>query len=690
MNWMHRTALASLSVLLAAPVMAANSDWTVLGGGDDVQHYSALDQVNEQTVSKLGLAWYANIPTLDGLVGNPLVADGVVYQSGALAKIFANDLRTGKLLWSYSPTLNFGRDVIGTWANRFNRGVALWEDKVIVATGDCRVIAVYRATGKVAWEAQSCDPAESMGITGAPRVGGGKVFVGNTCGDIGAARGFVEALDARTGARKWRFYTVPSDDPAQNDTAILKKARDTWGKEGLKITKGCGSPWDAMTYDPVLNLVYFGTGGPAPFNPKDRAADKGDELFSTAIVAVNADTGAYVWHYTTTPNDAWNFDATMHTMVADLRIDGRKRRVVMQAPKNGFFYVLDAKTGELLRANNFARVNWASHIDMKTGRPVLQAEGQYYDRPGHGSVVFPGPAGAHNWHAMSYNPKTGLIYIPSQEIPTLMKVMTAEETGGGVSAGGTTFFDLLYGLHDPKYRDQLYGELIAWDPVGNKARWRVRHELPVNGGTLSTAGNLVFQGTADGQFLAYDAAGGKPLWKWQGDGSIQSAPTTVAIDGQQYILVASGNSASANLSTYTARLTTTEKSRGPSRLLAFKLGGTAALPEPTPSIPFAKPSRPPASQDVYRRGELFFEFNACVACHGMDAVAAAGSVPDLRRMSESTYANLHDIVIGGAYQARGMPAHSHINEDELAAIASYLTNKTWDAYNEQERAKAKP
>ncbi|MBL8268892.1 PQQ-binding-like beta-propeller repeat protein, partial [Steroidobacter sp.] len=308
--------------------------------------------------------------------------------------------------------------------------------------------------------------------------------------------------------------------------------------------------------------------------------------------------------------------------------------------------------------------------------------------PGEASVVFPGPAGAHNWHAMSFNPTTGLVYIPSQEIPTLMKVMTPEDTGGGLSAGGATLFDLLYGLHDPKYRDQLYGEVVAWDPVANQARWRARHVLPINGGTISTAGNLVFQGTADGKFIAYDAANGKVLWNWQGDGSIQSAPTTVAVDGEQYILVASGNSASANLSTYTARLTTTEKSRGPSRLLAFKLGGSASLPPSPPLPPFAKPSRPPVAQDIYRRGELFFEFNACVACHGMDAVAANGSVPDLRRMSDATYRSMRDIVVGGAYQTRGMPAHAHLTDDELAAMAGYLTNKAWDAYNEQEQAKA--
>jgi PQQ-dependent dehydrogenase (methanol/ethanol family) len=679
-------AVAVSSIAGPAQKSAADADWRLLGGDSEAQHYSPLAKINENTVQSLGLAWFADMPTLDGLVGNPLVADNVVYQSGAFATIYANDLRTGELLWQFSPMLRPGDDDVQLWAQRFNRGLALWKDKVIVGTGDCRLIAVDRHSGKPIWDVKSCNAADKLtGITGAPRVGGGKVFIGNACGDVGIARGFVDAFDADTGARKWRFYTVPSHVSAKNSTEIMKRAAASWGTNGLEKTKGCGSAWDAMTYDPILNLLYIGVDGPAPWNPKERAADAGDELFTTAIVAVNADTGAYVWHYTTTPHDAWNFDATMHIMVADLNIDGIKRRVVMQAPKNGFFYVLDAKTGTLLRANNFARVNWASRIDMKTGRPVELPDAKYYDKPDGRAIVFPGPGGAHNWYAMSYNPKAGLVYIPSQEIPTLVTVVPPTESGEQALGMGNILFDLLYGLHDPKYRDQLYGELIGWDPVANKARWRARHVLPINGGTLSTAGNLVFQGTGDGQFIAYSATEGKQLWSWQGDGSIQSAPTTVNLDGQQLILAASGNSASANLSTYSAALTSTVNTRGPSRLLAFKLGGTVKLPDSARQPPFAQPPRPRAAQELAHHGAVLFELNGCVACHGQDAIAAGGSIPDLRRITDTTHRILREIVIGGLYKPMGMPQFADMSIESLAAIEAYLTNSAWDAYEAQDR-----
>ncbi len=683
--------IVALAPVRASEKLPKNSDWNVLGGNAEAQHYSALDQINGGTVGKLGLAWYADIPSLDGLVGNPLVEDGIVYQSGGLARVFANDIRTGKLLWEYSPDLDFSRNTIALWANRFNRGLAIWKDKVIVGTGDCRLIAVNRKTGKVMWSVLSCDPAKPEGITGAPRVGGGMVFIGNTCGDAGGARGFVDAFDAETGAHKWRFYTVPSGIAGENDTAVQRKAAATWGTDGLKSTKGGGSAWDALTYDPTLNLLYIGVDGAAPWNPKARAPDAGDELFTTAIVAVNADTGAYVWHYTTTPHDAWNFDATMHLLVADLRIDGGKRRVVMQAGKNGFFYVLDAKNGKLLRANNFAHVNWASHIDMKTGRPVELPDARYFDGPDYRAVVFPGPAGAHNWHAMSYDARRGLVYIPVQEIPTLVTITDAPDASerAGVprerAGGDNVSFDLLYGLHDPKYRDQLYGELVAWDPIANRSRWRARHVLPINGGTLATGGNLVFQGTGDGQFLAYDSTTGKQLWNWQGDGAIQSAPTTVTVDGSQYLLVASGNAASANLSTYTAALTTTEATRGPSRLLAFKLGGVATLPTRLPTARFERPSRPRFPKETAHLGQLLFEFNSCVVCHGDDAISAGGTIPDLRRLSDVTYGLLNEIVVGGLYKPAGMPPVPEMTKAEVAAIGAYLTNEAWSAYDEQER-----
>jgi quinohemoprotein ethanol dehydrogenase len=682
------TAVLTASPAGAADTAAANTEWKLLGGNSEMQHYSPLNGINDKTVGTLGLAWYADLPTREGTVGNPLVADGVVFQSGAMSAVFATDIRTGKLLWQYAPKLDYQRDFVGLWAIRTNRGLALWNDKVIIGTGDCRVIALDRKTGKPVWEAKSCNPADSVGITGAPRVGGGMVFVGNACADTGLSRGFIDAFDAETGAHKWRFYTVPSSNPAENDTPIMKKAAASWGKDEFKNTKGCGSPWDAITYDPVLKQLYFGVAGPAPWNPQDRAPDMGDELFSTAIVAVNAETGAYAWHYTTTPHDAWNFDATMHIMIADLPIDGSTRRVVMQAPKNGFFYVLDAKTGKLLRANNFAKVTWASHIDMQTGRPVEIPGARYYEQPDHRAVVSPGPGGAHNWYAMSYYPKTGLVYIPSSEFPTYIEVMSAADAEGGIGVGGTLYYDLLYGLHNPKYRDQMYGELIGWDPVANKARWRTRQKFPVNGGTLATAGNLVFEGTTDGKFKAFSATAGKELWSWQGEGAIQSAPTTVSVDGAQYVIIASGNATTGALTPYFSP-TAVATSRGPSRLLAFRLGGTAKLPTPAAEPPFAKPPLARVSEAAAKHGAMLYLVYSCDLCHGADAVGSGGGVPDLRRMSEATHKSIRDIVKGGARRALGMPQFVDMGDDTLAAIEAYVTSEAWIAYDRQESRKKK-
>jgi quinohemoprotein ethanol dehydrogenase len=691
-NALFFAALACILTMLAAPGRAAdaapaNAEWKYLGGNAEAWHYSSLSQVNRQTVSKLGLAWYTDLPTREGTVGNPLVVDGVVYQSGAFAMAFATDIRTGKLLWSYAPKLDYNRDFVGLWAIRTNRGLAMWNDKLIIGTGDCHVIAVDRKTGKAVWDSMSCATNESQGITGPPQVGGGMVFVGNACADTGLARGFVDAFDANTGAHKWRFYTVPSTNPAENTTPLMKKAAETWGKTGLQKTHGCGSPWHGLTYDPVLKLLYIGVAGPAPWNPGERAPDMGDELFSTAIVAVNAENGEYVWHYTTTPKDAWNFDATMPITIAELTLDGARHRVVMQAPKNGFFYVLDAKTGKLLRANNIAKVTWASHIDMKTGRPVELPGARYYQNPDHRAIVQPGPGAAHNWYPMSYDPKTGLVYVPISEMPTLMEVIPADAAGGGIAVGGNTFLDMNLGVHNPKYRSQMYGVLVAWDPIANKARWKTKQADLVNGGTLATAGDLVFQGTTSGRFQAYDSGTGKLVWSWQGVGAIQSAPTTVEVDGEQVIVVASGNATAGALTPYFAP-TATAMSVGPSRLLAFKLGGTAKLPPAQPAAPFTQPPWPRVTKAAARKGELLYYTFACDLCHGADAIGSAGGVADLRRTSDATRRDMHNIIQKGARRALGMPQFADISDESIEAIKDYLTNQSWFFYDKQEREKA--
>lgn len=659
-----------------------HSEWRLLGRTAEMQHHSPLAQINDKNVGQLGLAWYADVPTQDGLAGNPLVADGVVYQSGALGKVWAHDVRTGKLLWEFDAQIGFGQTGtwVSFWGSRVNRGVALLDDKVFVATGDCRLVAIDRRSGHRVWETQACDPSDNYTITGAPRVGGGKVFIGNACADTGLNRGYVGAYDAVTGKPIWRFYTVPGDPTKGFENEAMEMAAKTWGKEYWKKPWGCGSAWDAITYDPVLNQVYVGTDGPAPWNPQDRAEGHGDELFTNSIIALDADTGRYVWHYQTTPNDAWNFAATMHIMVADLPIGGQQQRVVMEAPKNGFFYVLDAKTGKLISANNIVPVNWATRIDPQTGRPVERPEARYYTATGKRAVVKPNPVGAHNWHAMSYDPATGLVYLPASDLPTPMEITNL--VGGAL--GGNVHVDYSAATRDPKMKGKV-GRLIAWDPLTQKARWSVNLDLPTNGGVLSTAGNLVFEGTATGDFRAYRADTGEPLWSFATGSGIQAAPTTVEIDGEQIILVPIG--AGGALVHLLPSYTISPQSLGPARLLAFKLGGKTDLPKVQYVSTFPKPPRPPYPAEQAKLGALLWENKGCDLCHGENAIHLLGSILDVRKASAATLEVLGSIVIGGSRRDKGMPAFGDsVSGEELNTIQAFIINQAWAAYNEQESA----
>lgn len=528
----------SIACAAAADNNDPNAEWRVLGNGADAQHYSPLEQINYKNVTKLGLAWVAQIASPDGLSGNPLVANGIVYQSGPQGRVYANDLRTGASVWTFDARTKFSRDthVIAYVTSRINRGLALLDDKVFVASGDCHLYALDQKTGRLLWDVLSCDPKEAFGITGAPRVGAGLVFVGNACGDTGLTRGFVDAFEATTGKRKWRFYTVPGDPSKPPENESMRKAAATWGTNWYGKTHGCGSVWEAMTYDAQTGMLYIGVAGPSPWDPSMRAADAGDELFTNSIVALKAQTGEYVWHFKQVPHDAWNFDATMHIMLADVKIGGKPRRVVMQAPKNGFFYVLDAKSGEFISAKDYLPQNWALAIDAKSGAPTPNPEAQYWKRPGQRTIVSPGPLGSHNWQAMAFSPATQLVYFPAYETPTLMEPDPKSPVGG-------MLFDMYYGLRgDPKW--QAAGYLFAWDPIAQKARWRVKQAMPMNGGVMSTAGNLVFQGQADGHFNAYSADKGELLWSFDTKESIIAAPATVQVDGTQYILVPAGNAGS--------------------------------------------------------------------------------------------------------------------------------------------------
>jgi len=662
-----------------APNSVESKDWPLLGRDAYSQGFSPLKQVHSENASQLGLAWSADIPIPDGMTGEPLVKDGVVYQGGTMGMVFANDLKTGKLLWKFAANVDYRADFKwgADWGTRTNRGLALWDNAVIDAVGDCRLIALDSKTGNKLWETQSCDPSDWETHTAAPRVGDGKVFMGIAISEYGS-HGHLDAYDARTGKRLWRFYTVPVDQKSQkfpqSDPEAMASAAKTWGKDYTPLG---GAPWEGIVYDPETKLVVFGTGEPKEGSPLQRGRAPGDELYTNSIVALHADTGKLAWYFKQTPADAWNYDATDPLMIADLQIDGQRRHVVMQAPKNGFFYVLDATNGKFISAKNIVPVVWASKIDAN-GRPVQRKEAQWYRYPDKWTLIQPnGPmSGAHWPLPMSYCPLTNLVYIPAANQSTLVKLDTKAYMGGVE----------LKEVYAPLYDKNLHadGMLIAWDPSTQRQKWQWNGTRSlVVGGTLATAGNLVFAGTGDGVVNAFAADTGKVLWSFETHQCIESAPVTVESEGRQLILVASGNCASGGpgrvmplLLTKNGRLPP-----GPSRLLAFELGGKAVLPPVNEPGAFPKPPLPPFPLKQAQRGEALYNSTGCQECHGASAIAASGgTVPDLRKLPEATYSQFKEILFG-AVASLGMPSWKEVlTAEDTELIKAYVINKGWDAY----------
>ena len=513
---------------------------------------------------------------------------------------------------------------------------------------DGRLIALDSKSGKLVWEVTTVDQKQAYTITGAPRIAKGKVIIGNGGAEYGV-RGYVSAYDAETGELAWRFYTVPGDpSKPQENKALERAAADLDGREWWKYGGG-GTVWDSIVYDPELNLLYVGTGNGSSWNRHLRSPGGGDNLYLASILAINPDNGELVWHYQTTPGDTWDYTAVQPMMLADLTIGGRLRKVIMQAPKNGFFYVLDRATGELLSADQYVEVNWASHVDLKTGRPVETPGADYKDK---GTYIRPGPLGGHNWQAMSFSPKTGLVYIPAQD------------NGRYYQASKTfSYTPLQYNLglepigrNAEPYEVPYKGRLLAWDPIARKPRWTVEYGAYWNGGTLATAGNLVFQGTAEGDFIAYNAATGERLWSAYAGTGIVAPPITYAIDGKQYVSVMAGWGGAFP-----------KKFRSHGRLLTFALGGTASpLTRATPRRVTAMPSSATAP-DIAAGQKLFATY--CVRCHG-----GATVLPDLRRSAPSVLNGLEKI-LDGALVERGMPRFAEFDKGMVAQLRGYLLDE---------------
>ena len=667
-------------------VISANSDnvdWPNHGLNHQEHRFSELTQINAKNVDTLGISWFLDIPSIDdGLAATPIVVDGVIYMTSSFANVFAVDAKSGELIWEYSPNVSAHAGFSSSWAARVNRGVAVADGRVFVGTPDCRLVAIDAAKGEKLWEELTCDPAAEYAITGAPRVANGKVFMGNGISDFGA-RGYVSAYDAKTGKMLWRFWTVPGDPKNGHENETMEMASKTWADGWAK--NGGGSPWDAIVFDPELNQLYIGTDSSIPYDPSVRSPGGGDNLFLNSIIALDADTGEYKWHYQTVPNDAWDYNAANHIILTEREHKGEKRKVLMQAPKNGFFYVLDRTSGELLSAEPYIGVTWATHIDLETGRPVETPEARYYKNKSKRAELIPSLIGGHNWHSMSYNPQTGLVYIPAHEFKTTFSLNPDAALGG-------VMFDW-YGsdLNDkktdlkPELRGTI-GRLLGWDPIKQEAKWRVNHALPMNGGVMSTAGNLVFQGAATGDFVAYAADTGKPLWSIDLQASIQASPVTYRIDGKQYVLAAAGGGGIARF--MIPLYGTDEGAIGPSRLVAFSLDGKQQLPELElydPPVP--EPPKQTASKETIKTGMQVFEIAACGLCHGSLTIGRRpySSVPDLRYLTADKHKQFKNIVLKGFRRPQGMlPYEGIISEEDAEAIHAFIIERQWELYRSKQ------
>ena len=657
-------------------------DWMSYGRTYSEQRFSPLDKINAENVKNLGLAWYYDLDTDRGQEATPVVVDGIVYITTAWSMVKAFDAKTGKLLWAYDPKV--GREIlIHVCCDAVNRGVAVWKGKVYVGTIDGRLVALDAATGQPVWSVQTTDRNLPYTITSAPRVFNDKVVIGNSGSEYGV-RGYMSAYDAATGKLLWRTYTVPGNPAKGFESDAMKLAAKTWTGEWWKEGGG-GSPWGGISYDPELDLMYFGTANGIEWDQKHRSPKGGDNLYLASIIALKASTGEYAWHYQVVPGDVWDYDATQDVVLADLTIDGKLRKVAMQAGKDGYFYVLDRKTGELISANNFVPVNWSKGIDLKTGRPIEIAAARY-DKTGKPFTAIPAPSGGHNWQPMAFNPKTGLVYIPAQEEGFAFE---SDKSFKPTTVGNNMAIDLaaVTAGKGEAFKKALKGEkgfLLAWDPVHQKEAWRYQYAGPWDSGIMTTAGNLVFQGNATHDFAAYRADNGEKLWSSPVQTAVLAGSMTYEVDGEQYVATLVGWGGSyAILGGGLAQISGPQ--RNISRLLVYKLGGTATLPPPAAEeVRVLDPPKQTASAAIIAEGKKLYGRN-CVMCHGVDVVSG-GINPDLRYSKLLNDDGWYDVVLGGKFKDQGMVSFAkNINKPQAAAIRAFVIQKAIDSKLEESK-----
>lgn len=642
---------------------ASSKDWPTYGLDYAETRFSKLTQIDASTVKSLGLVWTYNLESTRGVEATPLVVDGIMYVSAPWSVVHAVDVRSGKRIWTYDPKVPRESAYRGC-CDVVNRGVALYKGKVFVGAFDGRLVALDAATGTVAWEQDTiADHSHSYTITSAPRVFNGKVIVGNSGAEYGV-RGYITAYDAETGKQKWRWFTVPGDPSQPFEDPSMAKAAKTWDPAGKWwINGGGGTAWNSLTFDPELNLMYVGTGNGSPWNHRKRSPAGGDNLYLASIVALDPDTGAYRWHYQETPGDNWDYTSVQDMILADIKLDGKTRKVILHAPKNGFFFVIDRTNGKFISAQPFTEVNWATGYD-KNGRPI-EAPGAR-SREAFDSV--PGPFGGHNWHAMSYNPKTGLAYFPVQNIPLNLAEDANWSHGsnqpGQPQAGTGWNTGMLINTQPPKSKP--FGRLVAWDPVKQKEAWRQEYAAPWNGGTLTTAGNLVFAGTADGRFAAYRADNGEKLWEAPIGTGIIAPPVTYLVDGKQYVSIAVGWGGVFGLS----QRATDREDLG--RVYTFAVGGTLPMPEPMPYPQGQLISGIKYDPAHVAEGTRLYISN-CVFCHGVPGFDKGGNIPNLGYVPARNIENLADFVFNGPFLKKGMPDFTgKLSAEQVEKIKAFI------------------
>jgi quinohemoprotein ethanol dehydrogenase len=663
------TAPATAHTAAAPGASDRGTNWESFGGTAAEDHYSPLTDINDATIKRLRLAWWLDLPAGNS-VSAPLEVDGTLYVATGYSILRALVASTGKVLWIYDPKAPeaAGHKLRQGWGIR---GLAYAHGKLYVGTHDGRLLAVDAATGKLLWSVLTVDPDDVRFISGAPRAFDDKVVIGHGGADVGSIRGYVDCYDGGTGKRLWRFYTVPGNPADGFENKAMEMAAKTWFGEWWKYGGG-GTVWNSMTYDPEFHVFYLGVGNGAPWNRKIRSAGQGDNLFLASVVAVDADTGAYKWHYQENPGESWDYNASMDLELATLSIDGRPRKVLLTAPKNGFFYVIDRTDGKLVSAQPFAKVTWASKIDIATGRPVELPNIRYENGE---TTIWPGPVGAHSWQPMSFNPKTGLVYLPTIELPAGyndkgIDPKTWQRIPGNAVDNGVV----------PSFTPNLPGAgtsyLQAWDPVQQHSVWKVSTPSFWNGGTLTTGGNLVFQGQIDGKFNAYAADTGKLLWSYAAGAAVIAPPVSYGVAGQQYVTVLSGNDTSGSAFGLLYQQYGIGYRTQKWRVLTFVLDGTASLPANPPPPQFVPAADPGFRADAAATARGMTTYNLhCAVCHGV-GVVGGGHAPDLRASAiPPVEASFDAVVRGGALVANGMPRFEEFSDGKLEDLREFIRSQ---------------